>query len=256
MENTITLITAFAALLTAIAALWNIKELRNQRTLSQKPDLIIHNKKFEIFCRDKFNDIPLLINDENLMDFDPKDRSNSLAVDVYNIGLGCAKKIKINFSYDPCSYIDFISRFDKDQIFKIENYKKAISIFADNPKLEIHIPHNTYFDLSYILPVSITKDLKRVDIPFSYLYLYLVFLHTYYNLYSYYTSKSYKKYENPPALNLNVIYYDQDGIKYIKAFEIHIEVTYLLAAKFLIDVLDKKKPSGLGEIKVFEKTTS
>ena len=100
----------YLTFLTLLVIYFTLFELKNQRESIYKPDLILSSSKSFYMYREKNNRkyFPSIwvnqridVNDKKLRNNlinDPK--RNMISIPLYNIGMGAAKNVKINWEYD------------------------------------------------------------------------------------------------------------------------------------------------------------
>ena len=145
-------------ILTGISLLimaFTLLEVSRQRKTSYMPDISIGEAQFYIYCK-KIQNIYLpfvwtnkKINSDGCIQI-------PLCIDVFNLGLGAAKHLRIEWSFDTTKLIKEIRKIDTDKKFEIECKKSFIAIRV--PKENYNYCTSKFTDIEdYILPAHIIK---------------------------------------------------------------------------------------------------
>lgn len=189
-------IVAGITIITAIIYLLTLNEIKKQRENTYSPHLFIDNSTFYVSYTNIFDiNFPCNWNDLKLKKV-LKNKSKHLYpnpiffLKCYNIGFGTSKNISVTFNYnieDFLSTINFLQReYNKDKkkiqlgitssMLSDSNFPHQCFHFNKNIDetfltvcFDLNKKYNTY--LSYILPVSVSKEATLLEIPKDFLNL-------------------------------------------------------------------------------------
>jgi hypothetical protein len=194
--DSISLLASIAALITAIATIYMVSEIKKQRLNAYTPHLFIEKAQFYVqsmrlenrymasvwHSSNKDASEPLEYNEKNAL------INNRFFIKCYNIGFGTAKNVEVKFSYDIEDFINRIKEFeekvnDKDLKIEIINKENLLTILPNSAKIPYKgfgaSPENCMkSEPGYILPVSINQSFASIQIPFIYLELLNVYIYT------------------------------------------------------------------------------
>lgn len=229
-----TIISAIATAGYAYIAYNTLKEIKNQRETTYKPDVILEKFRFYVYSIVK-NDLPYPCDwseTDNGYDFEVTNAKRYFYLKLHNIGLGAAKYITATYSFD----IDATLKLIEAENNKLPDNLK-FSITRNNNSFEFKPNSNTppfgssYFSnvlhvntLNHILPASITKEATYLIM--SHLYLEFISL-TIYLMYA--TAKNVQStggevgrmnFIDLPPLVLKLDYSDISNKAHSKTFEI------------------------------------
>lgn len=130
MTDYITFISAAAALLTALATLIVVFEMRRQRLSTIQPELAIVQSSLHVW-RDKHNYFQITINDDAPNKF-YLDLERPTVLNIVNVGLGAAKFIQVRWEYDILNFINIIKASDHEDEFNIVFEDDLLGISSTN----------------------------------------------------------------------------------------------------------------------------
>lgn len=166
----ITLISAVAALLTALATLFIVFEMRRQRLSAFQPEFAIIQSDLHVW-RSKHNFFQITMDDDEPELFNEMMR---VALKIVNVGLGAAKAIQVQWDFDILNFINTIKSYDHDDEFNIVFEDEHLSISNTEKKdLSVICSHGEQFieKLPYILPATVELTPRTLALPSSYLSL-------------------------------------------------------------------------------------
>lgn len=225
----ISLITAFAALITALITLLTVLEIRKQREHSYQPDLDIANFDFYVYRYDKDEEddesedlINLYYSKDQLDEKDKISGFNELLLDVSNTGFGAAKEVTWEWSFDFISAQNAIKlsknefnfhESDNEYIVKVPELKVDWIIMLDEDNA------TDYFN--FVLPYSIENRKNTIRIPSYFIDLFWL-----------YKSKDMMiehlgEDQDFPPLKLYVSYANLDGKKFDRCFQMNLRYSYI-----------------------------
>jgi hypothetical protein len=250
-EQVIAIIGQFATWITVLIVFLTLREMEKQRKASQKPEIIISQTFIYGYFRD-WNE--LLVPTEWSNDSEPresteveKDKTNYPKFTLYNIGIGAAKSVKLEWIFDVSKLLDETQNYC---------YQNSIPIVVNsqNDFLKIGIAgQDSYFRVSafsakeheYILPASVTSKGIESDMPMTFLKLISILI---YMMKHQADQKESSDTMNTgfPELRLKLSYYDIGGVKYQKSFDVKLSI-------FLIHFPQDKSDIGTSKVSgVFE----
>lgn len=202
----------FLTTFTSLLILFTLFEMKNQREAIYKPDLILSsNKRFYMYKKNGNNDfVPILwsnkeVNIQNKQEYDELIRDNynydnKIEIDIFNIGMGAAKKVELQWEYN------------KEKVQKMiinEVNKDPTWIKSSNNPYALLTERKKNYDFDYILPSEISQEVKSISFPIGFKndfsYALTVLLKN-------------KKRNEIPKLNLKIIYQDLANQKCVKKF--------------------------------------
>lgn len=222
-------LTLLATLVTALATLWTVKEVKKQRETSYHPELYLGNQSIFFYSlKYKETFLPFNYTIEKLDEHEDNLSNNYVSIDLHNVGLAVAKAIDYKWEFDIKTAIEQIDQVNRVGFFHI-HYDKGLEISV--PQIGYknnHVVSNQLrqSNITYILPSSFQKPQTKINIPSSYIDLYLIFLCSSLNYYSGKEDKNEEvkthdiDFENFPSLFLNLSYKDLNGKTHLKKFKL------------------------------------
>ncbi|WP_147047812.1 hypothetical protein [Methylobacterium gnaphalii] len=160
-----------AASIAAIAAVWNVSEVNKQRETTFRPELVFSRLDFSGKPITKDNPVPLSWQPiaEKVSSAENSDFSSCLR--ITNVGLGAAKNVKIEWSFEfdrMAAYIDVLSQMSNYDLRIIKNGNfHALEIRKD---IKLGFNKNGEFtqNVGYILNGTQSPSVCGAIIPTSY----------------------------------------------------------------------------------------
>lgn len=266
LQDIIAIAGLSAAVFSAVAAAFAVKQSKLQRTTLTKPQLIVSN--IGISVERKPNEVFSLL---------PKDDDHLpyFQVPIKNVGLGTALNLKYSWDFDYTIALDACG-FSKtnahqmgamrsakktdrieNSVYVEENEKKGYSFFSffKNGKYAGFVIKKSYIDIEYIIPITQDKNPTLLTLP------YLIPILTFNNLQNF-SSDPHDDFEDKHLGTLRVYYEDISGcsfnvkfscklrlIKYTSSISEGIEAVYELNLsrvhktffiKKLLNIIDSK----------------
>jgi hypothetical protein len=244
VQDWITTFSSLGAFITAIAALWTIREMRQQRTSMYLPDVVASRADFYIYTDPSFPfGLPFALVSEQLRPDAPDVSPLTVSIHCYNIGLGAAKQLRARWSFDVQEFVFRISEADPDGTFQIWNDERELSLpFNERARLNL-FKHQVDREEPYLLPAAAAGGPFRIVLPFTYVHLYTVSL-----LLSLKRLQDQPKgtWVAPPALNLELSYADVGGNRHVRRFEVRPDPIYAIEMPDATQITQ----CGLGEFVV------
>ena len=215
---TITEVASFATFLATIILIFTVFEMKEQRKTTYKP-LVILKKSDDLyyqFIYDPNEKTPLffkLVNN-NIFITEKKNVKNSLfQIPAYNLGLGAAQNIKIQYLCDYLKFIEEIKEFTSDEDLEISYLNGCLKIRYELMCVELKLKNYESLSFDYILPSNIEKNPLLIPLPepFKNLYSALIF--------SRYYSKVQKN-MSVPEIHIIMTYNDIAGNSYKKEYNL------------------------------------
>ena len=219
MDNsTLTMLSSLVGLVTAVAALVTILEMKRQRVSSYKPELVLIPLTLRFEPSDGF---PPLICRRKDTPFDRHDSLLSVSVDCINIGVGAARDLFATWEFDHQLAVAEVSPFVTHRGYSIwldqgntridfeEDGQTRMTSFTDLP-----VTSNT----TYLLPVQAPENVFQIPLPPDY----LLFMRL-----GIYCVPGHPSNEGPhvalpkiPPLTLRLAYTDSGGARRLRAFQL------------------------------------
>ncbi|MES2284045.1 MAG: hypothetical protein V4547_00070 [Bacteroidota bacterium] len=232
-------LTLIATLITALATLWTVREVKKQRETSYHPELYLGNQAVFFYghkWEDKF--LPFSYSTEEIKDGDDSSWSNSITIDLYNLGFAVSKAVEYKWDFDINEAIEQIHSTNRAKYFNV-NYQKGLEISVPSIKYQqFHMVGNQLRkgNINYILPSSIEKIPAKIIVPSCYIDLYIIFLM---NALGYYEEKKDDvqqrniDLDNFPPLILTLTYKDLHGKTHSKKFKLQFSFSTITSPENL-----------------------
>lgn len=177
------LVTACVSLLTVIATFMSVRELKKQRQASFKPDIYLKSSNVYLYTLKHHSGdlLPFNVSQESTGSNQAKSTFYRPTIDIYNIGAGAAKSLRLKADYNLKEIIDLIHSVNSEGYFHT---------FFTNRTLTISVPsigYNPVFfvenelsetNIDFSLPSNSGKSVNSIPIPMSYVYLYIVYVYS------------------------------------------------------------------------------
>jgi hypothetical protein len=210
-----TILSAIATAIYAFVAFKTLLEIRSQRETTYQPDIIIEEKNFYVYhYENEAGKFPVEFSYENKGQKYRTKRPvvNSFGINLYNIGLGTAKEIIVNYTIDVKSIEKIISILNEisstlpdDKIYKIEKEAGKVTIYApkesDSYMSSYRLSNEHETKINYLLPVNISQAPYELHIPLYILELYSISLYTFW-------LHGHAKFPEFPAIFINLRFKD------------------------------------------------
>lgn len=158
-KDVVELVVASATLLTALAAVWTIVEVKRQREASYRPTIVIPGDVISVFQKGGI----IYIQDREESHFEHPYRFG-----LQNIGFGAAVNIKTTWKVDYDKVLLWLEQIDVDKIFEIEN-DHLVQVKSCDPKFanDFGSDKNPKIDrYDYLQPESSGDAKSYVEAPF------------------------------------------------------------------------------------------
>ena len=212
-------IADFATLIATIVLIFTIFEMKEQRKTTYKPSIILIGSKelYYQFIFDPDRNSPLKFEMVNKHVFigDKKEVNNSkFRIQGYNLGLGSANNVKIQFKYDYEKFVENIKKIDVKKDFEINLLNERVNIHFNELGVGFPIENFNYQSYDYLLPVNIDKNplLIHIPAPFQHLYSAQIFS-TFYS-----EAKSKPRFFEIPDIHMAITYQDIAGNNYSQKY--------------------------------------
>lgn len=219
--NSITFITSLGSLITAIAALVTIREIRKSREATIYPDLILESTEYPIFAKkdgDYF--FPTIDNRNKVIREGSLSIYEPTALNVRNIGLGIAKTIRIQIEDTTATLIESI--WEKTDTNTVRVLKTDGTISINFPKYKVDWGFANFegqyeaHQQEYILP---EKHIYGLAIPDVLIRLWL--LNHYISLDAFVTKTGKQRHLNTEhSFDVRLSYEDLAGKRYGKIYKV------------------------------------
>jgi len=223
-----TIISAIAAVIYTIITFKTLKEIKAQREMTYRPDIIIDEGLFYIYSykTDK-GEFPVEYT------YDKKDpmyncndfKMSSFSVNLFNIGLAAAKEIHITYSVHLDKIIDAILEQNKllpaEKIIDIRKEKRFIEFKPAKKAVggaSFHsIDNQLKKEINHIPPANISNSPIKISLP-----SYLLEVHSIL-IYNFWLSEAkQKEFPELPVVNVKIDYVDIGNNKHSKDYELSI----------------------------------
>lgn len=159
-------VTSISTLITTIFIFYTLQEMQIQRKASYQPTLIIPARHYWYVQWDinRFNPLGYSISQEKKQSDEPKEiRRRESGIPLYNVGLGAAKNLKVNWLFDLEKYVQQFSTIDE---LSVNNKDKFLEIkCGDFYTCMYNKDKYAEFSFDYILPISIDEKPVMIPIP-------------------------------------------------------------------------------------------
>lgn len=212
-------LTAIATLVTAVAALLTILEMRWQRTSSYKPDLVVSDSPLVVYRMPDGGIFPFTFRTDGSRPSKESASSlfNSLPdVRCINVGVAQAKRVRYRWAFDAQQFIQQISAIDVDWGTKILVDRDVIRFEHPAIQAMFRIGSSTDERLTAVSPGGITNG-TPLQVPFSYLALLSAYLQA---AQSHLASTDSWTWSDPVALTLTLDYRDIGETDHRKQFQV------------------------------------
>jgi|GEM_PF-3548570 len=244
---------AIAALITAIATLLTINEMRKQRKSSLIPELTFPKNHFFIYWFNPNKGVPLFWS-KNEIEKPEKDVHSApstksyfnVKIECFNVGFGVAKEVEISWDFDIKNFINVLKELDDGNKFKFALSEDAYLRIHSSDLDYLSILNRENFEPSeirYLLPAQMVKEPTLLRIPSEYITLYSIYI------YLLILTETQQK-ENIPSLNVSLTFKDLESETYTNKFEL----TPSIPAIWGWSSKDKWSKAGEVEFEVKENT--
>lgn len=212
--------------ITIVLVLLTLFEMQNQRKTSYKPDLVIPNMDIEATYNTEFSKYKLIWKtptDDNYSTFNNQ-------ISIYNLGLGSAKNIIIEWKIDILEASNIIQSFVKDSATPLfidhDAHNKRLLIRNEKEEVISSLPATWIQEIAFIRSDSISLDPIKIRIPTHYLDLCSYVWTPYRNTKETFFRDIYVD-KNPslnlPSINLEIQYSDLSEEKHVKKMTMQLE---------------------------------
>jgi hypothetical protein len=186
-------ISAIATISAAVIYYYTLNELKRQRENTYTPHLFIDKTFFYVQGVKRTDFImPLKWSKEPkhnnwISEFDEKISFANFSLECYNIGFGTATNVTFDFSYDIEKFINQIKEIEinipENLRIEIESNGRFVSFKNNNKSLPYYsgrslaVENNLKHYVSYILPVSISNEFSKIDLPSHFLELLNIYIY-------------------------------------------------------------------------------
>jgi hypothetical protein len=227
--NQVAAITAIAALLTGLATLYSIYELRVKRRVQHRPEIVAEDVHFRAL-RLKGDHTPPIITLEAFGSAVPKQdgRRGHLPISLRNVGTGAARDVTVTWSHDSRQFAELLAPYDDAIGGRVWVDGKTVELAAEGgPRW--FTTGNSESRLGTILPMPVGQE-KVVSLDFGYGGLLCAFFA------AASTPDGREVLEAPlPALSLNLSYRDIEGLRYAKSLQLQFELLVMVPSGWADD---------------------
>lgn len=181
------IVLAVTSIITAIIMIITLIITQRENKRAYKPDLIICKQRYRMKFKERIQ-----------FDWDDgSDNWNSITpfINMFNIGLGTAKQVKIKWSFDITSFLNIVKEKDKKSEFMFSFDKEFVNDKTEKENrfiIQRKYSHNHEKGLygtttgingkedsliTYILPMNVDKSSHKIFLPESYTKLYGILLY-------------------------------------------------------------------------------
>lgn len=228
MDEWMTVIVAVASLVTALAALATILEMRRQRRSMYRPDFALLQFQIDAYRGDKGR--PYV---SNSSDPPPLDGLAGLYVPAVNVGLGSCKHLVLEWKYDVLEFARIIEQCDTDDEFGITYEDKRLDIKGKSNEFLSSTHFLARQDeevIPYVVPVSVQPTPIQLRLPFAYTTLYEVWLYLALEAFRKKTSGRVLS-DEPPPIRLVLSYQDIGDEQRNQEYEIVLQTCAFMDQK-------------------------
>lgn len=223
IDRFIALVSSIAVLLTSIIILFTLFEMKKQRRSLYRPDLILTSNLFYVYAKDLYHEFhPFIWSCEKYDgEIEKHKTSTNYFINFYNIGLGSAKFLKINWEFNYKKLFSEINKLKQKDDFEIKlNKEFLLYSLGDKYSVRIQLDADNYYEINHSLPSHITKEQNSLRLPTSYFDLI--------SIYIFYLIKNFKNdfdkifnfIKECPSLKLKISYYDIENNNHTQTFKV------------------------------------
>lgn len=229
----IQILASIGTFVSSVMVFFTLKEMKEQRKLSTKPEIALSNEKVNVFISKSCNKKCLWSTEREIFSSCDLDlNTNDVKLKGFNIGLGAAKNIHVKWKYDICKIVNLIKND--------ENLEVNIKLDDNSLRIDYKLIFlNNEVKFNYLLPVNIDNNYLDIDFPQPYIELCTILLYSDIKEFQNIDRKFY--FMNLPELELELIYDDISKNNYVKTYKIFFNYY-----EFSIN----KQPTLVGEIVV------
>lgn len=220
-----TVVSSIGTFISSIVVLFTLIEINKQRKAVYRPDLVFSNSRYFLYWDMVKSDLfPGLWYPQERPPGVTKYDEKLIAVNGFNIGLGAAKSIEIEWEFNIDYFIKQISEKDKAGNFKIEwelQNQAVLAVETFGKKFSINTKVDNHQQIDFVLPSHIDKNSLQIRLPFSYLILTSII---------YYLELKSEDCDIPflPPLRMTVNYTDIGNNRHRKRYELKISPFQLI----------------------------
>ena len=241
-SNLLSLLTQIATWITVLLVLFTLFEMVKQRKATYKPDIVISNNSVYVYISQSgFPDIWL---EERIAKgdiFETSEPNLKFQLPIYNLGLGAARDIEIEWKYDHANFIKAVNQ--------ISTYspKKFNLSMTDYDFLLFEIPgkYRSYINLegelinkkNFLLPYSMEDKSESISLPQG--FMLLVSVYALCDISKCLKERSHFPKFDIPQIDLSIKYNDIGGSTHSKTFKFKLllgEVSLLAPSGEKLDV--------------------
>jgi hypothetical protein len=240
ISNIISVIGIIGTWVTIVLVYNTLREMRNQRKASQKPDLLI--PKLSVFGyafgnKDKTNFLTprLWSSKSEISDFIGDAWEESAPAILYNVGFGVAKNIELVWRVDYDKTIqqiqDYCYQHQIPLVLQVNESDRRLTIIERGVKTGMDIPlfpMKQNFD--FLMPVSITKEGISSEIPNA--LRQLISATIYLKILASRQNRDSKLEFATPTMKVEVHYDDLEDSHYSKTFDVNFSSHFFLVRPF------------------------
>jgi len=214
-----------AGFLTALAALFTVRQLRDQRRTQFKPDLVVDDTLFRVYASGNAPEstLPQVVVAGRMPDLNLLSRG-SLFLRLRNVGIGTAKDTGITLTFDAQAFAEQIAALDPELGKSFETSKRLV--LTDNDGGTWGAVREETVRLG-ALAADATSPGAEVHFPFAYVRMFATCLMA---LRSALAPASTEDWAVPP-LEITVTYRDLEDVIHRKRLLAHVELSHLMGPR-------------------------
>lgn len=219
IDQIIALSASVGAFFSAIATLLTIRQMKQQREASYRPELIFSRCYFSA-SKERASSDSMPTNWVQATDVEGMAGMSTMdSIPLRNVGMGAAKSISISWSFPIEEMMNHVNDLAQKTLtpahFTLEN--GVLSLKSESLGARISLWKNQQQEyLDYVLPASIQKDPIHLKLPHAFMLLSsaLPFLFV--------KDKEHKSFPEIPSLRVQLEYHDIGNKRYSVLFEIKV----------------------------------
>ncbi|WP_161520500.1 hypothetical protein [Bacillus cereus] len=214
MRFDLTSLSSIAAFTTSMVSLGTLWQVRKQRWIANQPDTFIKNKESTIKIGKK-NLVDDHIELIDLMKF-----NHDMHLDLFNIGLGPAKDILVEWNFDK-SFLKKMQQMDKPNIFMLEMVNDSKDLAFGCCDRLIHLVDDLNSQIAFILPYKSSEEATKLKLPKSFITICTM----YFTLLPLIHAQGRREHKERPYINLKLTYKDIYNKTYLRKYRITYQET-------------------------------
>jgi hypothetical protein len=174
----ISTMASLATVFTAIISYKTVSEMKRSREISYLPNVVLPRKKtyYVRWDENSINPLNFRVYTDSNSEFKVDEFINYQICDIFNIGLGIAQNIEIEWVYDCQELIKTIQSQTEISGITCRKYDGNLVSFMYSREIPVNLHFNNTFveRLDYIIPIHLENDKNLIKVPSDFFYIYIL----------------------------------------------------------------------------------